>query len=101
MSDKIYIGEKGFWIAQEQLEGMRHFSETMFANFLKGRKIIPRADANVKLAFVKKEGKTRMLGVDTETKKGYSLQDDAPVWRFPLIEEPYDEFERWCTPFDV
>ncbi len=60
-----------------------------------------REDDNVKLAWVIINTERKMVGVDTETLKGYELEDKYPIWKLPLVPIEYDSLERWCTGFDV
>ncbi len=88
---------------EEHSKAIKEFSEKMTNALLWGRSEphIPKEDDNVKLAYVKKDGKQVLLGVDNKTLKGYELEETIPTWKRPIIETDYQEFVRWARLMDL
>jgi hypothetical protein len=98
--------ENIIWIPEEERKHYKEWMEKRKEDFIKimwGTYVPPepRVWNNVKIAWVMKDGKKKMMGVDNKTMQGYKMEKSIPTFKIPLEEETYDTFIRWCTSFDL
>lgn len=96
------------FIYEKDLPGLKEIARKWESALMwgTGQPYIPKPEDFVKLAFVIKDGKSIIAGVDNRTLEGFELHEDMKNWEYrpwklPLVPMQYDKFERWCTLFDV
>ena len=91
------------WLTKQEAESLQKLKEDFWKQVMRGdgikRKALP--EDSVKLAWVTINGKREMLGVDNKTMEGFEMEEKIPTFKIPLVPKKYDEFERWCTSFDI